>query len=169
MKKITKYILLCLVFGCFLSGCSSTPKQTNKTVSFNLETSHKGKTQKVSVKYPSDSYNLIKEDDTQFIVTKKGSDDAVINGGFFDSASIIQHKYYASTSCIPNISDQKKETTNQGTVYQYTYKESDDMIQYVYVLDIDDSDYGLVMYVYNNQKEFANAIKNISLDIKKQP
>ena len=43
------------------------------------------------------------------------------------------------------------------------------MIQYVYVLDIDDSDYGLVMYVYNNQKEFANAIKNISLDIKKQP
>lgn len=167
MKKITKYILLCLVFGCFLSGCSSAPKQTTKTASFPLETKDKEKTQKVSVKYPSDSYNLIKEDDTQFIVTKKGSDDAVINGGFFGSTSIIQHKYYATTSGIPNISDQKKETTNQGTIYQYTYKESDNMIQYVYVLDFNDSDYGLVMYVYNNQKEFTNAIKNITFNIEK--
>lgn len=163
MKKL-KYIILTLISVCILSGCSSSSGQSMKSVTFQIASD---KNQKITVKYNSSKYEVSKQDENQFLITEKDSDKVVVNGVFLEGVSLVQYKYYATTSGIPNIYDQKKEEIECGTAYHYTYKESDEMTQYVYAINFSDMDDGVAMYVYNTQEEFNDAIQNIEFSIEK--
>lgn len=161
MKRNLLYTVICMMFICLLSGCSS--QSDSQTITFKTENK---KNQKISVIYNvSDGFKL-QQNDNEFLIINENNE-VVVNGMFLEAGPLIQYKYYATAEGIEHINNQKKEDIDCGTAYSYIYEENDKMVQYVYAIDLKNSDYGIAMYNYNDEKGFKKAIQNLTFSVNK--